>query len=142
LNAIAATLRQAASTIKASTTNVLGGIIGAASGLTQQQINTLIQAVNGALDAIEQLQVIIDAEVTDLTPDLVRALQSEIRAIQNSISPFIGPLIRFARAVQTFSARIGVTVSGLKDVTQQLTSLVTNLLAGLGLNLLIPGLFQ
>jgi acyl-CoA hydrolase len=142
LNAIAAALQQAASTIKTSTTNVFGGIIGAASGLTQQQINSLIQAVNGALDAINQLQVIIDAQATDLTPELVQALQSEIRAIQNAISPFIGPLVRFARAVQLFSARIGVTVRGLQGVTQQLTSVVTNLLKSLGLDLLIPGLFQ
>ncbi|KAK7226948.1 hypothetical protein V2G26_014951 [Clonostachys chloroleuca] len=142
LNAILASLKTATTTITGATTGAAGGIIGAAVGLSQQQINDLAQAVQNTLDAVAALNVIITAEATDLTTPLRTFAQSEINAIRAALSPFLTPVIVFARAVTFFSARVGIVVTGLANVTTSLTNYITNLLQSLGLpriNINIPG---
>ncbi|CAH0047788.1 unnamed protein product [Clonostachys solani] len=144
LNAIIAALQTSTNTIVVATTGGAGGIIGAATGLTQQQVTDLARAVQNTLDAIAQLNVIVTAEATDLTTPLRTFAQSEINAIRAALNPFVAPVVNFSRAVQAFSARVGVTVTGLTNVTNSLTSYITTLLRSLGLGFIlpsIPGLF-
>ncbi|VUC26857.1 unnamed protein product [Clonostachys rosea] len=138
LQAILAELQTAATTISGATAGAAGGIVGAATGLTQQQINDLAQAVQNTLNAVAALNVLVTAETTNLTGPLGTFAQTEINAIRAAISPFAAPVITFARAVQAFSARVGVTVTGLAAVTTSLTSYITNLLNSLGLGLSLP----
>uniref|UniRef100_A0A8H7K2Z0 Uncharacterized protein n=1 Tax=Bionectria ochroleuca TaxID=29856 RepID=A0A8H7K2Z0_BIOOC len=142
LQAIASSLQTAATTITGATTGAAGGIIRAATGLTQQQINDLAQAVQNTLDAVTALNVIITAEATDLTTPLRTFAQSEINAIRAALNPLVSPVLTFARAVTFFSARVGIVVTGLANVTTSLTNYITNLLNSLGLsklNINIPG---
>jgi hypothetical protein len=136
LEAITEALEDAGAAITAATTGGLGGIITAASFLTNQQVQNLADAVETVSDIVDGIGATIEVTVTDLTPDLVDALQEEIDNVKAALSPFLGPLLRFISAVRFFSATAGVAITGLANAQRELIDLLQRLVTSIGL----PGL--
>lgn len=141
LNAIKAALDTAAAALITATNAAAGDLAGALAGLTQAQIDQLAASVQSALNAINQLQVIIGASVTGLGPALALAVLSELNAVRAAIAPFVNPLVSFVNSVKTFGASLTLAVNGLAGVVNSLTTAVNNLLNSLGLGQLLGLLF-
>lgn len=102
----------------------------------ETQINNLAGAIVAANKILGRLQVTLTASVTDLTPDIKVAIQSEIDAVKAVIAPFVTPLSIFAKAAAQASASVGVAVGGLVFARQELGGILLSFSSTLG----VPGL--
>ncbi|KAI9155064.1 hypothetical protein HJFPF1_07629 [Paramyrothecium foliicola] len=137
--AIAAALQQATSTIISVTINAVGGITASAQGLTVEQINQLIEAINVVKRVINRIQVVITVTIKDLSPDILAFINAEVNAVKGVLTPFLQPLVTFLAAVRGFNASLQVVITGLTPALNDLTGLVQNVLSSLGLQgIIVP----
>lgn len=136
--AIAKALKEAAEAIARVTTGAVGGIAASVKGLTQQQIDDLVEALKAANRVIAELEATLTITVTDLRPAIKDAIAGEIDAVEDAIAPFVTPLQAFVSAAKAASVVIGLTISGLTAAETEFTKVVARIVKNLG----IPGLGQ
>jgi len=137
--AIAKAFQDATAGIVAATGGSLSAIINLATGLSQDQVNQLVEAINVVKRVLNNVRIIITLTVTNLGPDIVAFFNAEVTAVKNALGPFLQPLVTFLTAVRNLSASLTVTVQGLSAGLGDLTATIQNIGSSLGLsNLLAP----
>jgi hypothetical protein len=128
---IIAALQTATLAISASTIGAVGGVVGAIQGLTQNEVDIIIQDLQEALALLKNVQASAQVTVTNLTPSVKAALKAELNLLISTVAPFVAPLVALSAAVTSASATVRVTVTGLADVTAGLVDSATSFATGI-----------
>jgi hypothetical protein len=135
--AIARAFQDATATIIAATGGSLSAIINLATGLTQEQVNQLVEAINVIKRVLNNVRVVITLTISSAGPDTVAFVNTELNAVKSALGPFLQPLVTYLTAVRNLSASLTVTVQGLSSSLADLTSFIQGLGSSLGLNTLL-----
>ncbi|RBR14695.1 hypothetical protein FVER53590_05492 [Fusarium verticillioides] len=126
-------LAASTTTIVSVTTGAAGGVAAQAIGLTNQQIVTLTASILVVIDILENLGATISITVTDLTPALRAAFQSEINAVKAAINPFVSPVLLLAAAVRAANIGGSATITGLDNAIVDLLRVQSQVAASIGI---------
>ncbi|KAF5720909.1 hypothetical protein FMUND_3954 [Fusarium mundagurra] len=126
-------LAASTTTIVSVTTGAAGGVAAQAIGLTNQQIATLTASILVVIDILENLGATITITVTDLTPALRAAFQSEINAVKAAINPFVSPVLLLAAAVRAADIGGSATITGLDNAIVNLLRVQSEVAASIGI---------
>ncbi|EWG44430.1 hypothetical protein FVEG_05492 [Fusarium verticillioides 7600] len=126
-------LAASTTTIVSVTTGAAGGVAAQAIGLTNQQIVTLTASILVVIDILENLGATISITVTDLTPALRAAFQSEINAVKAAINPFVSPVLLLAAAVRAANIGGSATITGLDNAIVNLLRVQSQVAASIGI---------
>ncbi|KAF4337636.1 hypothetical protein FBEOM_8478 [Fusarium beomiforme] len=130
---IAKGLATSTTKIVSVTTGAAGGVTGQAIGLTSQQIATLTASLLVVIDILEDIGATITVTVTDLTPAVRAAFESEITAVKDALNPFVSPVLLFAAAVRAANVGGSATITGLDNGIVNLVGIYGGLVASLGI---------
>jgi len=128
LQNMATAFMTATTQINSVTTGAAGGIAGAASGFSQQEIDELTTDIGTAREAIGSIQATYSLFVTDLTPAIQMAISAEMQNVENTIGPFDTPLEALASAVEGAQVNGGANVTGLQGAVAALVNIIGELL--------------
>ncbi|KAF7561073.1 hypothetical protein G7046_g3085 [Stylonectria norvegica] len=131
--AILRALRGATTSIVSVTTGAAGGVTESAKNLGQQEINLLVRSIQASTRVVSQLGATLTLTVTDLTPSIKTAIDSEFSAVKDAINPFAQPLLLFIAAAREASVEAGLTVTGLDAAQQAFSSVILDVGTSLGL---------
>ncbi|KAG9505320.1 hypothetical protein J7337_002287 [Fusarium musae] len=131
--AIAQGLTTSTTTIVSVTTGAAGGVAAQAIGLANQQIVTLTASILVVIGILENLGATISITVTDLTPALRAAFQSEINAVKAAINPFVSPVLLLAAAVRAANIGGSATITGLDNAIVNLFRVQSEVAASIGI---------
>lgn len=127
--AITKALVTALASIGAVTSDLAGGLVGAAVGLTQTEVAKLTQALQTLTSLIQGIQITVTGTATNLHPAVALLLTNEVVAIKTLASAVAAPLVAFTEAVSQFQVNITPTVTGLDTAITGLQSIVGNLIS-------------
>ncbi len=130
-NAIAQALQTAVGNIERATGGALEGIVSQFEQLVQAEVERIIAGLQGTVQLLKNISVVVNVTVSNLTPALKSALSAEVSAVQSALSSFIQPLSTLVSALQKASVTTGVGVSGLAELATGLTLITASLLIGL-----------
>jgi hypothetical protein len=137
IQAIVKAFQDATATILATIGGSLSAIINLATGLSQEQINNLIEAVAVIQRVLANIRVLVTVTVSSAGPSTVAFVNAELNTLKNALEPFLTPLVTYLTAVRNLSASATVTVQGLSSSLAELTNYVQTLAKSLGLNTLL-----
>ncbi len=129
--AIADALQKAANTVIPITSNALNGVISLIQSFTQQQLNQIVAALNGALQLLDQVKLVLTLTATNLAPAIRDALNSEIDAVKAAVKKLVDPLAALAEAIKNSSIQGGVAVTGINELVTGLYAILAGILNGL-----------
>ena len=132
-DAISKSIKDSSKAIALVTTGAVGGVGNQVKGLTQAQINQLVEAVNSANRILQAINATLAVTVTDLTPAFKEVIMEEIEAMKGVLDPFLTPLATFVDAARKAGATAGLTVTGLNTAETELLKTSKSLVAFLGL---------
>ncbi|KAJ4390858.1 hypothetical protein N0V93_004457 [Gnomoniopsis smithogilvyi] len=130
LGVIISSLNDTVNTIVAVTINATGGVIVAAQGLAQADINQLQSDIAILENIIASFNATLTATAS-LEASVRATYQAEVTAFANLLQPFINPIILFAQAAIAVTA--GASVTGLAVATVGLQSIANNFYQSVGL---------
>lgn len=111
--------------VTAATTGGVGGVVGAATSVSQDDITTLTGDVNAVTASITALQGVIT-----LLGSLINVPQvgeAEIGVIQTGVVTAVGPLVSFATQVINGSAASGLDATALQTAVDGLQTSISSL---------------
>ncbi|KAF5578662.1 hypothetical protein FPANT_9904 [Fusarium pseudoanthophilum] len=126
-------LAASTTTIVSVTTGAAGGVAAQAIGFTNQQIVTLTASILVVIDIIENIGATVSVTVTDLTPALRAAFQSEINAVKAAINPFVSPVLLLAAAVRAANIGGSAAITGLDNAIVNLLRVQSDVAASIGI---------
>ncbi|KAM5351215.1 hypothetical protein ACJ41O_003938 [Fusarium nematophilum] len=132
-NAVISALATAITAIVQVTTGAVGGVAGQAQGLTEQQIQQLIDAVEEAIDVLNGISAAVTITVTDLKPATYALMAAQVIAVKQLLNPFVAPVVLFGQAVEDASAEVTIVVEGLTPAVKLLVSTYEGGVTSIGL---------
>jgi hypothetical protein len=124
LQAIQQSFGKATVDLLATTTGGVGGVVAIGQQFTGDQITQLAGDVSAVAALIQQIRVTAGLATTNLTPDVLAAINAELTAVQNAVQPFVTPLEQLATAVRNSNTTAFLQIQGLRDAVNGLASVV------------------
>ncbi|CEI38646.1 hypothetical protein FVEN_g4800 [Fusarium venenatum] len=132
LEEITEALTTATTQIARVTTGAAGNVGGQASSLSARQIVQLTAALRQTIGTFDDILETVSGLKT-LTSEIQAILEAEIKALRDSVNPFLHPLLLFSVAVRNASPSLeGGIVRGLDSAFTNLIQLQRDLVADIG----------
>jgi hypothetical protein len=132
LEEIADALKAATTQIASVTTGAAGNVGGQAAGLSPRQVVQLTAALRRTIGTLDDILETVSGLKT-LAPEVQALLEAEIKALRDSVNPFLRPLLLFSVAVRNASpGLVGGIVRGLDSAFTNLIQLQRDLVADIG----------
>ncbi|KAL6925179.1 hypothetical protein ACHAPO_002126 [Fusarium lateritium] len=132
LEEIADALKAATTQITRVTTSASGNVGGQASRLSARQVVQLTAALRQTISTFDDILEAVSGLKT-LAPEVQATLAAEIKALRDSVNPFLRPLLLFSVAVRNASRGLeGGIVRGLDSAFTNLIQLQRDLVSDIG----------
>ncbi|KAH7025052.1 uncharacterized protein B0I36DRAFT_366948 [Microdochium trichocladiopsis] len=134
LQAIADALGTGANAITAAIAAAGGNIGAIVTGYGLVQVGQLLNATNQLVALLTNLGVKLSVIVENLEgvpPAVLAALQAELQAINDAISPFVGPVGLVINAVRAVSLTGSLLLTGFNALVPGLLNIIFSLLGGI-----------
>lgn len=86
---------------------------------------------------VEEIKVTLELTITDLTPAIKDAVEAELDAVKNALGPLIKPVLALVKAVLALAIKLDLTVTGIQNALTEVGSLVSDIVASLGVSNLL-----
>lgn len=104
--------------------------------LTQAQITLLTNAVAATRNIIENIDVVVEEDIADLSILIILAIGQQLLALESVLAPFVAPIDELVEGVIDNASSISLVVTGLQNAVDQLNNQLNALLDFIGIGLL------